>query len=104
LVEFAAFNYNAVRSETPPGSLQYNYESKTAYAIPFGLGYKTKLVTDFAIAVEIRARYTFVDDIDYNNQKINSVKFGNPDSNDWYVLSGISLVYSFGRPPCYANP
>lgn len=104
LVEFAAFNYNAVRSETPPGSLQYNYESKMAYAIPFGIGYKTKLVNDFAIALEIRARYTFVDDIDYNNQKINSLKFGNPDSNDWYVLSGISLVYSFGRPPCYANP
>lgn len=104
LVEFAAFNYNAVRSETPPGSLQYNYESKTAYAIPFGIGYKTKLVNDFAIALEIRARYTFVDDIDYNNQKINSLKFGNPDSNDWYILTGISLVYSFGRPPCYANP
>lgn len=104
LVEFAAFNYNAVRSETPPGSLQYNYESKTAYAIPFGIGYKTRLINDFAIALEIRARYTFVDDIDYNNQKINSLKFGNPDSNDWYVLSGISLVYTFGRPPCYANP
>ncbi|MDO9037657.1 MAG: DUF6089 family protein [Lutibacter sp.] len=104
LVEFAAFNYNAVRSETPPGSLQYNYESKTAYAIPFGIGYKTRLINDFAIAIEIRARYTFVDDIDYNNQKINSLKFGNPDSNDWYVLSGISLVYTFGRPPCYANP
>ena len=103
LVEFAAFNYNAVRSEkSPPGS--YNYESKTAYAIPFGIGYKTKLVNDFAIALEIRARYTFVDDIDYNNQKINSLKFGNPDSNDWYMLTGISLVYSFGRPPCYANP
>jgi hypothetical protein len=104
LVEFAAFNYNAVRSETPPGSLQYNYESKTAYAIPFGIGYKTKLINDFAIALEIRARYTFADDIDYNNQEINSLKFGNPDSNDWYILTGISLVYSFGRPPCYANP
>ena len=104
LVEFAVFNYNAVRSETPPGSLQYNYESKTAYAIPFGIGYKTRLINDFAIALEIRARYTFVDDIDYNNQKINSLKFGNPDSNDWYMLTGISIVYSFGRPPCYANP
>lgn len=104
LVEFAAFNYNVVRSETPPGSQQYNYESKTAYAIPFGIGYKTKLVNDFAIALEIRARYTFVDDIDYNNQKINTLKFGNPNSNDWYMLTGVSLVYSFGRPPCYANP
>lgn len=104
LVEFAAFNYNVVRSETAPGSQQYNYESKTAYAIPFGIGYKTKLFNDFAIALEIRARYTFEDDLDYNNHEINSLKFGNPDSNDWYMLSGISIVYSFGRPPCYATP
>ncbi|MDT8416717.1 MAG: DUF6089 family protein [Lutibacter sp.] len=104
LVEFAAFNYNVVRSETPTGSRQYNYESKTSYAIPFGIGYKAKLYNDFAIALEIRARYTFEDDLDYNNQEINSLKFGNPDSNDWYMLSGISIVYSFGRPPCYATP
>lgn len=102
LVEFSAFNYNVVSNETAP--YQYEYESKTAYSIPFGIGYKTKLVNDFAIALEIRARYTFVDDIDYNNQEIDSLKFGNPDSNDWYILTGISLVYSFGRPPCYANP
>jgi hypothetical protein len=104
LVEFAAFNYNVVKSENPKVSRQYNYESKTAYAIPFGIGYKTKLVYDFAIALEIRARYTFEDDIDYNNQEIKLLKFGNPDSNDWYMLTGISIVYSFGRPPCYATP
>lgn len=104
LIEFAAFNYNVVKSEYPAGSRQYNYESKTAYAIPFGIGYKTKLVYDFAIAFEIRARYTFEDDIDYNNQEINSLNFGNPDSNDWYMLTGVSIVYSFGRPPCYTTP
>ncbi|MFA5297620.1 MAG: DUF6089 family protein [Lutibacter sp.] len=104
LVEFAAFNYNVVKSENPPGSSQYNYESKTAFAIPFGIGYKMKLVDKFAIALELRAQYTFVDDIDYNNQEIDSLKFGNPKSNDWYILTGISLVYSFGRPPCYSTP
>jgi len=104
LVEFAAFNYNVVKSESSPGSQNYNYESKTAYAIPFGIGYKTKLVYDFAIALEIRARYTFEDDIDYNNQEIDLLKFGNPASNDWYMLTGLSLVYTFGRPPCYATP
>lgn len=102
LIEFAAFNYNVAKKETAPK--QYEYESKTAYAIPFGIGYKTKLANDFAIALELRARYTFVDDIDYNNTEINSLNFGNPKSNDWYMLSGISIVYSFGRPPCYANP
>ena len=102
LLEIAAFNYNVVTAEPTPE--QHQYSSKTSFAIPFGIGYKTKLFQDFAIALEIRARYTFEDDIDYNNDQINSLTFGNPNSNDWYILSGISLVYTFGRPPCYATP
>ncbi len=102
LIEVAAFNYNVVTKENAPK--QYEYEAKTSFAIPFGIGYKTKLINDLAIAFEVRARYTFVDDIDYNNNTINSLTFGNPDSNDWYILSGISVVYSFGRPPCFATP
>jgi hypothetical protein len=102
LLELAAFNYSIVTKET--GVEQYEYGSNTSFAIPFGLGYKTKLGAGFAIAAEVRARYTFVDDIDYNNNNINSLKFGNPNSNDWYVLCGISLVYTFGRPPCYVTP
>jgi hypothetical protein len=102
LIEFAAFNYNIVDSETAP--MQYNYKSKTSFAVPFGIGYKTRLMTDFALALEIRARYTFEDDLDYNNNNISSLQFGNPNSNDWYILTGLSLVYTFGRPPCYATP
>lgn len=102
LLEVAAFNYNVVTSESAPG--QYEYSSKTSFAIPFGIGYKTKLFGSFAMALELRARYTFEDDIDYNNNKIDSLTFGNPNSNDWYILSGISFVYTFGRPPCYATP
>jgi len=102
LIELAAFNYNIATKET--GVREYEYESNTSFAIPFGVGYKTKLGFNLAIAAEIRARYTFVDNIDYNNNTINSLKFGNPNSNDWYMLSGISLVYTFGRPPCYVTP
>ena len=102
LFEVAAFNYKTITKET--GSQQYEYKSKTSFAIPFGIGYKTKLFQDFAIAFEVRARYTFVDNIDYNNSKIDSLTFGNPNSNDWYMLSGITLSYTFGRPPCYAAP
>jgi hypothetical protein len=102
LIELAAYNYNVVTNETAPN--QYEYGNKTSFAIPFGIGYKTKLFQDFAIAFEIRARYTFNDDLDYNNPKIDNLKFGNPNSNDWYMLTGISLVYTFGRPACYASP
>ena len=102
LFEVAAFNYNVVSEETGPQ--EYDYKSKTSFAIPFGIGYKTKLFQDFAIALELRMRYTFEDDLDYNNQEINSLQFGNPNSDDWYMLTGISIVYSFGRPACYSTP
>jgi len=101
LVEFAAFSYKTITEKNADG---YVYENNISYAIPFGLGYKTKLAGDWAIALEMRARYTFEDDLDYNNSDIKSLQFGNPDSNDWYMFSGISIVYSFGRPPCYATP
>lgn len=102
LVKFAAFNYKAVDRETSPN--QYEYKNETSYSIPFGLGYKTKLGESFALGLEIGARYTFTDDLDFNNNTIESLQFGNPNSNDWYVFSGINLVYTFGRPACYNTP
>lgn len=102
LIEIAAFNYKTIINGTDPSN--YEYGTNTSFAVPFGIGYKTKLFGDFALALEIKARYTFVDDLDYNNNELPSLNFGNPNSNDWYVLSGFSLVYSFGRPACYATP
>ncbi|MDP2087873.1 MAG: DUF6089 family protein [Flavobacteriaceae bacterium] len=102
LFELVAFNYSVISGGNSSGD--YEYERKTSYAIPFGIGYKAKLFDHFAVAAEIKARYTFVDDLDYNNPKIPSLTFGNPESNDWYVFAGISFVYSFGRPPCFIAP
>ena len=108
LVEFAAFNYNVVDQETYNPALtppyDYTYKSKTSIALPFGVGIKTKLLQSFAIALEVRARYTFVDNLDFNKPNTNNLTFGNPKSNDWYVLTGVSIVYTFGRPPCYSTP
>lgn len=102
LLEIAAFNYNVVTGETAPQ--EYQYSSKTSVAIPFGLGYKFKIAREFAMAFEVRTTYTFTDEIDYNNSDIPSLTFGNPNNNDWYTFTGISFVYTFGRPPCYATP
>lgn len=102
LLEFAAYNYKTVARETSPNN--YEYENKTSYAIPFGLGYKTKIGESFALGIEVGARYTFDDDLDFNNNDIPALQFGNPNSNDWYVFSGINLVYAFGRPACYSTP
>jgi hypothetical protein len=107
LFELAVFNYNVVTEEVAPED--YNYGSKISVAIPFGVGYKFRIARDFAMAFEVRATYTFTDEIDYNyfsegSDKIPSLEFGNPNNNDWYMLTGITLTYAFGRPPCYANP
>ncbi|PHR71150.1 MAG: hypothetical protein COA67_06870 [Lutibacter sp.] len=102
LVEFAAFNYNIAKTQTAPN--EYEYSNKTSYSIPFGLGYKTKIAESFAVGLEVVARYTFTDEIDYNHELISNLKFGNPNNNDWYVFSGINLVYTFGRPACFTTP
>ncbi|RXP45898.1 hypothetical protein EC396_15030 [Lutibacter sp. HS1-25] len=102
LLEIAALNFNNVIGENGP--LQYQYGSKTTVAIPFGLGYKFKVARGFAMAFEIRTTYTFTDELDYNNSKIPALTFGNPNNNDWYTFTGVSFVYTFGRPPCYATP
>ena len=102
LVQFGAVNYRVVENET--GSGQYEYSNKTTFTMPIGIGFKTKLTGDFAMAVELRAQYTWQDDLDYNNKEIEALTFGNPNDNDWYILTGISFVYTFGRPPCYTTP
>lgn len=102
LLEVAAFNYKTVNRTT--SHKKYDYKNKTSYAIPFGIGYKTRVTNNFLVALELRGRYTFVDDLDYNHDEIASLKFGNPKSNDWYMFSGISIIYTFGRPPCYTTP
>ena len=100
LVELAGINYDTVASEITTG--QYNLKSKTSYAIPIGLGFKTKLADNIGFAFETKIRYTFEDDLDYTTSKIASLNFGG-NSNDWYVFTGFSLVYAFGRPSCYAE-
>jgi len=107
LLGLAAFNYNVVEMQLAPDV--YEYKSKTTIAIPFGLGYKFRIAWDLTMALELRATYTFSDQIDYNYfgegvKRIPSLEFGNPNNNDWYVFTGISLTYAFGRPPCYATP
>ncbi|MFK5893803.1 MAG: DUF6089 family protein [Pseudomonadota bacterium] len=76
-------------------------------AIPMTVGYKSTLGSKFIIAAEIGARYTFTDNLDGSNpsgsDEIDSLQFGNINNNDWYVFTGITLTYTFGRKPCYCN-
>lgn len=98
LVQVAGINYKKISAEQ--GVRNYIFANKTSYSIPFGLGYKAKLSYDLAFAVEARFTYMPNDDLDYTTKKIKSLNFGST-GNDWYNFIGFSIVYTFGRPPCY---
>ncbi|MBC3847372.1 hypothetical protein H8K90_13325 [Winogradskyella echinorum] len=77
-----------------------------AYGIPIVLGYKQRISNNLILAGEIGARYTFSDELDGSvpdSENREQFSFGNTNSNDWYVFSGITLTYTFGRRPCYCN-
>ncbi|MGQ7946371.1 type IX secretion system protein PorG [Flavobacterium sp. WC2509] len=76
--------------------------TKNSIAIPITLGVKTNISRSFILALETGARYTFTDNIDGSNPSDSSLpKFGNINNNDWYVFTGMTLTYTFGKKPCY---
>ncbi len=97
LAEVAAFNY-ASPSESNGNII--SLKNKFSYSLPVGIGIKGRLDDHLAIALESAVRFTLVDDIDFTTDKVSSLNFGGT-GNDWYVFTGISIVYSFGRPPCF---
>lgn len=73
-----------------------------AFGIPMVLGLKTTVGGGFILAAEVGVRYTFSDKIDGSiPDDPDRYSFGNKNSNDWYVFSGITLTYTFGQKPCY---
>jgi len=97
LAELAAFNYGIIVGETATVN-----KNKTVLALPIGIGFKSKLIGNLAFSLETKFRYTFEDDLDFiseNNLDLNIE--GN--SNDWYMFTGVSIIYTFGRPACYTK-
>jgi hypothetical protein len=73
-----------------------------AFAIPFTVGIKSNITTNWILAFEVGSRYTFTDNLEGSNPIDKSLKkFGNINNNDWYVFSGITLTYTFGIKPCF---
>ena len=72
---------------------------KFAVAPTAGLGYKMRIAENLAMSVESSFRYTFVDDLDATST--NNINVGNFLSDDWYVFTGFTITYGFGRPGCY---
>lgn len=96
IAQIGAVNYSTI-------SVDAEVKRVTSLVVPFGVGYKMRLAQNVGIALETSFRYTFKDVIDGNNHEINDPRynFGNPNNDDWYVFTGITVVYAFGRPGCY---
>ncbi len=78
------------------------YDRNKSMAIPMVLGFKARISNSFVLAAEVGARYTFTDNLDGSNpESYQSLKFGNLNSNDWYMFSGLTLTYTFGENPCF---
>ncbi|MCD6544536.1 MAG: hypothetical protein J7K34_08505, partial [Flavobacteriaceae bacterium] len=118
LVEAAVAYYATGGSLDDDGNLIVSDPKTFNFTIPFGIGYKMKLANNIGIAFETSFRYTFSDDIDgypfqeLNNDGIPVDKNGiptdeniqiNPNNNDWYVFTGITIVFGFGREGCYTG-
>lgn len=105
-VGVAAFSYKTPVSISDAGVVDLT--NATTYAIPFGVGYKGRVTDNIAFAIETNVRYAFTDQIDYSKDLYapNNL-FSNLDyagtGNDWYTFTGLSIVYTFGRPPCYTD-
>ncbi|TGD57241.1 type IX secretion system protein PorG [Flavobacterium humi] len=88
------------------GGKYYNEGKGGHLALPIIGGLKMKIADNFVLGLEAGARYTFTDDIDGSlpkNGNFDSLKFGNINSNDWYVFTGVTLTYTFGNKPCYCK-
>lgn len=89
------------------GQLLSVSQTDGSFAIPMTVGAKLRLNQFLILGAEIGARYTFTDNLDASNpkklnvnQQLGDLAFGNIFSDDWYVFSGLTLTYTFGRKPC----
>lgn len=76
------------------------------FAVPMIVGVKTNIAPQLVLAIEAGARYTLTDNLDGNkptSENLSQYKFGNTNSDDWIMFSGITLTYTFGKKPCYCN-
>jgi hypothetical protein len=79
------------------------------FSIPMVFGYKQTITQQVIAAMEIGARYTFSDNLDGSNpqellgRRNPPREFGNTNNKDWYVFSGLSLTFTFGKKPCYCH-
>ncbi|MDT0689325.1 DUF6089 family protein [Salegentibacter sp. F188] len=90
------------------GNLE-NEGTNWEFSIPMVLGYKETITQNIIGGLEVGARYTFSDNLDGSwpsellGRRDPPIEFGNRNTSDWYVFTGITLTFTFGRKPCYSH-
>uniref|UniRef100_UPI0039A692D3 type IX secretion system protein PorG n=1 Tax=Ornithobacterium rhinotracheale TaxID=28251 RepID=UPI0039A692D3 len=120
----AAFGHPRLKYKYESGKLESKEnESQVSMSIPFGVGYKVKFNWNWVLGAEIGFRPTFVNNLDLAwaeesdvegfdklgdtektsaEELISKRQLGTP-KNDWYVFTGFTLTYTFGRPACFCD-
>ncbi|GAA0871438.1 DUF6089 family protein [Gangjinia marincola] len=96
---FMASTYQVENEVLVEGSTDRNF------AIPMVFGVKGRIFNHVVLGAEIGARYTFTDGLDGSDTSATTMNdiplsFGNPNTKDWFMFTGITLTYTFGRKPC----
>ena len=101
-ISYISFNnYDDGLPPTIPPALPIELDKKKSIAIPITLGYKIKPNNNLIYAIEVTANHSFTDNIDGSDELLPA--FGSSLSNDWYVYSGITITYIFGKKICCRN-
>ncbi len=99
---YVGTDYFSFKDRYLTASNTIGYNTNYAIAVPFVVGYKVSFVNHLVIGAEVGFRYTMTDNIDGSAMENTPFSFGNPNSNDWYMLTGLTISYYFGRKPCYS--
>ena len=87
------------------GNTEPAYEdySRLQFVLPMGGGVKYLLSKRLTLGFEAGARKTYFDYLDGISDEditIKNYQYGNPNEDDWYFYSGISLTYVLYKIPC----
>ena len=99
----SAFVYNETYVINKESEVDYQDYS---FAIPMVVGIKAKITNHLVLGLETGARYTFTDNLDGSNpenENFETLKFGNLNNKDWYIFTGFTLTYTFGKNPCFCT-
>ncbi len=77
--------------------------NKIQAVVPLGIGFKHLIGKRFSAGIEFGFRKTFFDLLDTisdNDVTLKDYQYGNPNDNDWYYFTGLSLSFVLYEIPC----